>query len=364
MKKTVLVVFACIAIMLSTVSYAAPVSNSNVLASDKAKIINKIYEGLEKQLTKDYSEIYSLKDFSYDYSVREKSGIAYIDLDIHTVMTLTRSSSESPFIQGIQEANVYAKSKLQRDAIQKEIEFYSDCIDMYFLVPENATFTYSIILEKENPKIYYRHDTSDGVVLINTNDLAEVEDADISRKKGLIAGLDAAINTNNARQSVVKNRWTYNRLDARDWANNNATSASEFPSKDVPGSDCANFVSKAINAGGIPQDTTGKWYKASPPGSWPGDNWFRTGYNGNGGVVPYMTGKGYFYLESSYTKVIAGSILYWTTTSHVALITYGDTVTIKYAQHGSNNNKDNVYRDANGTYVSNVSFYVPSASIM
>ena len=123
-------------------------------------------------------------------------------------------------------------------------------------------------------------------------------------------------------------------------------------------------MSKALNAGGIPEDKSGKWHRASTWGGWPGDNWFRTGHHNNGGVVPYMTGKGYFYKETNASKVSAGSIMNWTKTSHVALVTYGDTVKIMYAQHGAVNNKNNVYRDANGVYVSNIEFYMPSSSIM
>ncbi len=91
----------------------------------------------------------------------------------------------------------------------------------------------------------------------------------------------------------------------------------------------------------------------------------RTGYYPNmGGVVKYMTSKGYFYKQNNESKVFAGSIMNWKARSHVALVTYGDTVTIKYAQHGKYNNKDNVYRDANGVYVSNINFFMPSPSIM
>ncbi|AZK47978.1 amidase domain-containing protein [Paenibacillus lentus] len=152
--------------------------------------------------------------------------------------------------------------------------------------------------------------------------------------------------------------FTYDRIAARDWARDNYDADPEFPSDDVQGTDCANFVSKAIHNGGIPQDKKGKWYQAATWGGWPGDHWFRTGYNGKTGVVIYMKDKGYFYKESKESTVNAGSIMYWNKKSHVALVTYGDGSTIKYTQHGASQTKDTVYR------TENASFYKPSSSIL
>jgi hypothetical protein len=57
-------------------------------------------------------------------------------------------------------------------------------------------------------------------------------------------------------------------------------------------------------------------------------------------------------------RVFAGSILYWNKSSHVALVTHGDGIIIKFAQHGATQSKDTVLRNQN------VSFYLPSAAIM
>jgi len=162
---------------------------------------------------------------------------------------------------------------------------------------------------------------------------------------------------NELQSKVLLTSLTYDRIDARDYARNHAYDTPEYPSGTVPGSDCANFVSKSLNAGGIPEDATGDWYRASTWGGWAGDNWFRTGYYNNGGVVPYMTDKGYFYKQNDESKVYAGSIMYWNNKSHVALVTYGDTVTIKYTQHGANPGADFVYR------TEDASFYMPYDSI-
>lgn len=129
---------------------------------------------------------------------------------------------------------------------------------------------------------------------------------------------------------------TYYRLKARNYALSHATDAPEFNSSNG-GSDCANFVSKALNYGGFPTDSSNQWYPASTYGSTAtcGTNWMRTGYYGNGGVVPYMVNtKGYF-AQTTASAANAGCIMYWTNTSHVALVTYGDTATVKYTQHSN-----------------------------
>jgi len=92
----------------------------------------------------------------------------------------------------------------------------------------------------------------------------------------------------------------------------------------------------------------------------------RTGYYaGMGGVVPYMVDKEYFYEQSDESKVYAGSIMYWNDESHVALVTYGDTVKIKYSQHS--NVKLSEKKAVNVLYESDevsATFYMPSSTIM
>ncbi|CAK7061858.1 amidase domain-containing protein [Tissierella sp.] len=372
MKKIKISLILCFILLISTAAYAyTPFENRDNL--------DNIYQELREQIIEDYSAIYALDNFSYDYSVREEGSIKYIDMNIHTDMTLTRPPSDSPFIQGLNDAFVNETIEDNKIAIQKEIDFYTENIEMYYNKPYASTFTYTIAINEtqdvgldagltkvnNNYELFYRNDTSEEIILIRVDDLAEVENESLARQSGYNAA-QTIVNRVQAETNSIQPfaSFTYDRLAARDWANNNATSASEFPSANVSGTDCANFVSKALNAGGIPEDKSGKWYRASTWGGWPGDNWFRTGYYNNGGVVPYMTGKGYFYKETNDSKVFAGSIMNWTATSHVALVTYGDTVKIMYAQHGAVNNKNNVYRDANGVYVSNVNFYMPSTSIM
>jgi hypothetical protein len=164
----------------------------------------------------------------------------------------------------------------------------------------------------------------------------------------------------NERENAARPAYSFScdRLAARDWANANACFRPEYPSKQADGTDCANFVSKALNAGEIPADKAGKWHPAPTWGGFAGDCWLRTGYYNNGGVVPYMRKIGYFRKEPLVAKVFAGCVMYWNKSSHVALVTYGGGSMIKFAQHGATQSKDTVYRNQN------VSFCLPSPAIM
>jgi len=141
---------------------------------------------------------------------------------------------------------------------------------------------------------------------------------------------------------------SYNRSQATAYAFAHATDEPEYSGSGK--SDCANFVSKCINAGGIPEDRSGNWYQGST-------NWIRTGYNNNGGVVPYMVSKGYFSSVSSSSSATLGSIMYWNTKSHVALVSRIDGYSIYYSHHSDTVKTSRYYQYSSST--DKVTFYVP-----
>lgn len=211
-------------------------------------------------------------------------------------------------------------------------------------------------------QLFYRMDISDDEMILEpVKEIKKIgEDTKAIRNnvKAALNGLRVDTSTLTAKATV-----SYDRIEARDYALDHATDTPEFSKANKQGSDCANFVSKSINAGGIPVDKSGKWYPSSDGTiNTCGDNWMRTGYYQNGGVVPYMTDKGYFYEQSNTSKVFAGSIMYWNKTSHVALVTYGDGSKIEYTQHS---NKKLSSSAATVVYeAENATFYMPSSSIL
>lgn len=366
LKKCLSVAITMVMILgLNTSVFA---SENNHAKSPDASIVEKAFHEIKEQIIQDYEKLYKLDDFTYDYTAREVDHTKFIDINIYVDMTLTRHPQESPFVIGMNRALDELSNEVDRANVQQEIDLYTQEIqDLYLNIPNRSTFTYTISLDEafqltakdSEPtyNIFYRTDASDETILVESENLAEVENSEVAFHNGQEAVQELLsqqkLTSRNALQAV-----SYDRLAARDWARDNYAATPEYPSSTVGGTDCANFVSKAINKGGIPQDKSGKWYQAATWGGWPGDHWFRTGYNGNTGVVIYMSNKGYFAKESKESKIIAGSIMYWNKTSHVALVTYGDGSTIKYTQHGASQTKDTVYK------TENASFYTPSSSIL
>lgn len=335
--------------------------------------LDMLFTSFTDQIIKDYSELYDLDNFSYEYTLRNENNIVYIDMDIYVDMTLTRHPSESPYIEGMLQALNEENDPTKKEVIQSEIDSFIERVENEsYKIKDKSTFTYTVLLENTNTTysldintlpVYYRYNVGDEVILIEESELQDVEDSSIHKKNGYTFAKEQLQQDEELSSVTPYASFTYNRLTARDWALDNAFATPEYPSSEVPGTDCANFVSKALNKGGIPQDKSGKWYGSSYWGGWPGDHWFRTGDNGSTGVVIYMKNKGYFNIETNEAKVAAGSIMYWNKASHVALVTYGDGSTIKYTEHGAKQSANTVYKSPSTPATINASFYTPSSSI-
>lgn len=366
MKKQLITAVIAI-LILSVPAYAAEAGTSNASNTNFDIDTSHIETTLKEMIISDYAGLYDLSNFEFEYSVREEDNL-YIDIDVYADMMLVREPEKSPFIIGMEKRLNEETDVEKQQLLRKEIDRYVSEIESYYLKPIRSTFPYTVVIESnsglrslsssDNVSFFYRTNPSDKVLLTDVNELSEVENQKVALDSGYEAAESFINRQDNLKMNVAKSSFTYDRIAARDWALEKYSKTPEFPSDNVPGTNCANFVSKALNAGGIPEDKDGKWYRAATWGGWPGDNWFRTGYYNNGGVVPYMTDKGYFYLESNESKVFAGSIMYWNSESHVALVTYGDSVTIKFTEQGAQRRKDVVYR------TEDASFYMPDSSIM
>jgi len=288
--------------MFSTVGFANnPVENKDDF--------NDVFKVIKKQLVDRYGELYKLNNFDYDYTVREEDAVRYVDMNIYADMTLMRHPSDGPFVQGMKEALLAEEDKTKKKAIEKEIEFFLESTEEYYKKPNRSTFTYTIAFKSNSEinatntdngyKIFARTDAEHEIILVPVENLSEVENPVLVKENGRKAAQDVA---NREPELTTLTAFTYNRIAARDWARANAYATPEYPSLIVNGTDCANFVSKSLRAGGIPEDSAGNWYGSSTWGGWSGTNWLRTGYYNNGGVVPYMTGKGYFYKQSDKSK--------------------------------------------------------------
>jgi|GEM_PF-1319136 len=359
------------ALLVSQTIGSQDIMNTSVSLSDgQAQVI---FDKLKDRILNEYGEAYSLTNFKGEFNnERTEAGTVLIDVNIYTDMTLTRHPSDSSFVKGMFEALSQVESVSEKQFIDNKIDEYVKEVEtLYYNKADASVFTYAIelkvnkLLDKQEPNLavdydlYYRTDAEE-VVLEPVTTERKAEDSLEAEKNGMeyVSRLQSSLPKNTIQAGF------YDRIAARDYAIAHATDTPEFSASNGQGSDCANFVSKALNAGGIPIDRSGGWYPSSNgTTSTCGINWMRTGYYNNGGVVPYMTGKNYFYRETALNTIFAGSIMYWTNTSHVALVTYGDGSVIKYSQHSnvklSTSSAVNVVYKSESAY-----FYKPQSSIM
>ncbi len=103
--------------------------------------------------------------------------------------------------------------------------------------------------------------------------------------------------TKNEKNMITPSSVSYNGSTAADWAYRNV-----YASEDYPGTDCTNFVSKAINYGGIPTDSV--WKKGS-------NAWIRVVELRN-----WLLNKGYGTQYSNYRYALIGDIVQYYLTSY------------------------------------------------
>lgn len=332
--------------------------------------INVAYDELVENIKYRYGENYNLSNFSYSIAnVEKKEEGLLVDVNIFADMTLTQHPDDNMYLQGLKSSIASIENADTRAIVNEIIEKQiSDIENLYYMKPDRTAFLYTVeIASSENSEynLYYRGDFEE---------VERVPFVKMYKENFSIADIQAKVQSDLARmiESIpsdlnATNAVRYDRLKARDYARLHATDVPEFSKANGQGSDCANFVSKCLNDGGIPIDEDGDWFPSSNGKTATcGINWMRTGFNNNGGVVPYMTGKGYFYHQPVESMVFAGSIVYQTNKSHVMITTYGDTAVIKYAQHSNvQYDADNAIIEYNvGECPVPVKYYMPSSSIM
>ncbi|MCD7837021.1 MAG: amidase domain-containing protein [Lachnospiraceae bacterium] len=295
-----------------------------------------------------YDDVYSFDNWSFtieNESIDEDTYFADIELTVD--MTLCREPEQSPYYLGLTSGNI--NNAGSTDILLTDVsDEYLNLVDRYYLCPYETTFLYSaeVDINENNMITLYRKNYEEGYELVSTEDkFSEI----LTYEQGVE---DAEKIENNINlYAETANLSGYSASGAVSYAVLHATDEPEFAGNN---SDCANFVSKCINAGGISTDTSGNWYPASTWGDaeTAGINWIRTGYNNYGGIIQYFSDKGYISSVPS-SSAYTGSIMCWNESNHVAIVTYYDGSTIKYSQH-SNTKKDNVYY----TYTSeDVTFY-------
>lgn len=330
----------------------------NVTVTNESSIqeaqVNAICDAVVENIEENYEDVYAFDNYNITvHNQTEEGEKVYVDIDVLVDMTLIRNPQDSPYVKGMKTAVDEIADATEKDIAQQEYDAYLEKVMPFYNLPVLTGFLYRVYIPTMTAMdsegtlefdMYHRMDITDEEVILSEV-LADESYTEIGNAEEGNNYINETIISTMSVSAV-----SYNASDAVDYAIAHATDEPEYSKANGNGSDCANFVSKCINAGGIPQDRTGNWYQGST-------NWIRTGYNNNGGVVPYLTGKGYFASVSSSSSATEGSIMYYNNKSHVALVTLIDGSTIKYSHH-SNVAKTSVYYVYNSS-TDNVTFYVP-----
>ncbi|MEG2378477.1 MAG: amidase domain-containing protein, partial [Clostridia bacterium] len=308
---------------------------------------NVVISAVTDWVNANYKEFYDIKDVHADIVRTHTTETATNYTVAITCMTKLKAPSVKslPFIQGM-----YAKlssSKIISGTAKEAVDQYVNEVDF---TNEYTSLSLDIVVAVSNSSksagltMYFQ----DGM---NTT-LYPVEVLKLDSKQMYQDGkssVDAVV----AKYQSAKNTVSlmgyspYNRVAARDYAlawtgsnvsvcyddgtscgmlqNRSLWNNSAYPYiSTLKHSDCADFVSQCMAAGGIPAESA-KWDRFNDGGN--GWSWTYVP-----GLKTYMTGKGYWD-ASTFAAANAGNILLWSDESHVALITLNDTVTHRFTAH-------------------------------
>ena len=243
-----------------------------------------------------------------------------------------------PYVQGMQEKMATQKNinAIQTTVINEFIADLEEYIGVYTHMTLDVVAEVNKLHRNDSIILYFQdgYDTT-----LYPIEILSINDTDMKQDGSTVASEIIASHQN---AGIAKGYSSYKRTDARDYAqtySSNPTSCtcgssscvatynsskwtSSYTGYGSTHSDCANFVSQAMRAGGLPTDTT--WYAGS------------SAWIGGLALKNHMTSKGYWD-TSTFAAANAGNIIRWYTTSdspnHVGMITLNDTVTHRYSAH-------------------------------
>jgi len=318
-------------------------NNSRELSNEEAKqSMGYIYTMMDEE----YRGRYTIDSFDavfYDVPGDENC----IDINVGAGLTSILNPNDTDCVKGMRYAISTIKDKEDKKIAEQILEDYIEEQMLYYMRTDIIGYLYRIEIPKNpeerkdinNYKFYSRHDfTSTDIELYPVSVKGYLHNkGSLTVEDGIEKIFD---NVAEVKGSPVffAAKPTYNIGWATGYAAQHGTDGPEYCQGND--SDCANFVSKCLNAGGIPTDKAGEWYGSSSWRSYDcGDNWWRTGKNNNGGVKIYMADTKNYFTKSNRDNASMGGFIYWNSKSHAGLIMRNNNGDIGYAEH-SNTKKD------------------------
>ncbi|MFE6799533.1 amidase domain-containing protein [Paenibacillus chitinolyticus] len=333
----------------TTTSAFAQTSPAGVKDDLYQKAVQKEVENFVKKAYTPYYTINSIQLSTSDYSVKDNQLTARVNISLNKTLK-AKSVDELPYVKGLKsKLNVL---KLRKDASSTDAEqVVNDRMkDLQEYIgtstDQNDSFRITAPIVNGSPDLKNANlEFLNGLVdwipadyFIPSNESSMIENGEEFVTEAVTTNKNFLVK-NVAEASLVQPlaAVTYDRIAARDYANkwtSNTTNASGYDtSKWNPkyakhtengGVDCANYVSQAIYAGGIPTDST--WKPESLA-------WVNTGRNISNGLKQYMVDtKGYFY-KTTKTTTPAGGFISALKYSHVMFVVANDTVTMQFSAH-------------------------------
>lgn len=338
------------------------------ISYDKVSIQNQLEGQLKTMIVKNYSQYYKNIGISLEpKTVTIKDGVASAVFDAKIDLTLKAEKIEDlPFVKGMLNylnSKKLIASEAQIEAANKLIDDWKLELEDYIGKPEPTAYAEFKIaanvkndstIERDSLNLYISEPSSTNKgddfypvpsPMLETPEKMEREGEETMEETFKKAG-DSLI-TNNTNEV----KYTYNRLTARDYANSWTSNASyngscymdaskwnttQYPRYDGDYcNDCADYVSQALHAGGIPIDP-GQWERGND-----GDTWIYVPY-----LKSYMMDKGHW-TTSNFTQANAGNVIVMPNDSHTMVIVLNDTVTREFSAH-TNDRKQYIYYDYSG----------------
>ncbi len=346
-----LVVMLTLSIVPAFASYVES-KESTIEHNDKTQ--NDVIAQATKWLEKNYGDFYELRNVHADVArvFENDTETRYTVAMTCETMLKFDSVKDLPFVKGLESAlverNLQACEKIALDT-------YIGNIDANIGEYRDLAVDVVIEISKEDntaPWVMYFQDGMETT-------LYAIDMLALDAKQMYDAGQSAANNIlESSSKSANRGYTNYDRIAARDYAlawSSNPTSCYDcgtscqilqnrtlwnntvYPYHSLfMHNDCANFVSQAMSAGGLPE--SGTWFRTKNVStqSW-GAAWTSVS-----SMKAFMTDSSRKYWDAStFAAANAGNILL-TSSSHVTMITLNDTVTHRFTGH-TNDRKDYVF---------------------
>lgn len=298
-----------------------------------------------------------------DSSLNSNEFKAEIDVSMVKILK-AKNVNDLPYVKGLnKQLNTY---KVERSAVSSQAE---NLVNTQI----NEFSEYIGKKQEQNDTFRISFPIIQGNLDLNNANIEFLDYLDFVPAQAFVPAVEANITqkaTNDLKNDITTNKeftvqnqpsitaaatFKYNRVAARDyankWTNNQSGRHPETYNPNYPAyeNDCANFVSQAMRAGGIPTDAA--WKSGTTP-------WINTGLNVSNGLKQYMVNtKGYFY-QSTKTTTAAGGFIFAKNYSHVMFVVANDGVSLLYSSHTNDRLKSSFagFSDSEYSY-----YYINSA---